>query len=141
VRRISYISHIHSQTREVAAEDARLEPIKENHRHVPAGLLNRQVLLSSLFPTVQTSTADQVTSEKSVARPFRFMNLGILAYTGNNNALAQLEVPTKLELKGWLGWLGWRSVYLSKQVSSRNMAMVFFDWFKTGIFGRDLSRL
>ena len=33
---VRHIGYIHSKTREVAAEDARLEPIKEHHRHVPA---------------------------------------------------------------------------------------------------------
>ena len=53
VRRISYISHIHSQTREVAAEDARLEPIKENHRHVPARHLSGAVQRHRASETVK----------------------------------------------------------------------------------------
>ena len=71
----------------------------------------------------------------------QFLNLGILAYTGNQKALAQLEAGSlKLQIAGLLGWLGWRSVYLAKQVSNRNQAMVAFDWAKTSLFGRDLSR-
>jgi len=75
------------------------------------------------------------------ATPFQFLNLGILAYTGTGNALAQVEVGNgKIEQSGAIGWLAWRSVYLSKQVSSRNQFMVLFDWLKTSIFGRDLTR-
>ena len=59
----------------------------------------------------------------------------------DQTALAQLEAGSlKLQIAGLLGWLGWRSVYLAKQVSSRNQAMVAFDWAKTSLFGRDLSR-
>lgn len=76
-----------------------------------------------------------------VARPFHFLNLGILAYTGSGRALAQVEVDkAKIEQSGTVGWLAWRSVYLAKQVSVRNQLMVLFDWVKTSLFGRDLSR-
>ena len=35
-----------------------------------------------------------------MAKPFQFLNLGILAYTGNSNALAQVEAgKAKLEVK------------------------------------------
>ena len=34
------------------------------------------------------------------------------------------------------GNLLWRSVYLVKQVSTRNRALVTFDWIKTRVFGR-----
>lgn len=80
-----------------------------------------------------------------IAAPFQFLNLGILAYTGGNTALAQLQVTPaeqgRLKGKGKLGFGLWRSVYLSKQVSWRNRFLVFTDWIKAQLFGRDITRL
>ena len=70
---------------------------------------------------------------------------GILAYTGGGSALAQLQVTPsdegRVKGKGKLGFGLWRSVYLSKQVSWRNRLLVFLDWGKTSVFGRDITRL
>jgi len=76
------------------------------------------------------------------AKPFQFLNLGILAYVGNDRGIAQLQVnKTPVKSKGVAGWLLWRSIYLSKQVSWRNRALVAADWVKARIFGRDITRL
>jgi NADH:ubiquinone reductase (non-electrogenic) len=69
-------------------------------------------------------------------RAFKFNNLGMLAYIGGRNALAD---NPRVQSKGWLTWLFWRSVYLTKLVSFKNKVLVLFDWFKTSIFGRDVS--
>ncbi|CAM9362539.1 unnamed protein product, partial [Phaeothamnion confervicola] len=75
------------------------------------------------------------------AKPFQFLNLGILAYVGDASALAQLQVDQqRVKGTGAAGFLLWRSIYLSKQVSWRNRAMVAVDWMKTRIFGRDITR-
>jgi len=42
---------------------------------------------------------------------------------------------------GSVGFLLWRSVYLTKQVSVRTRVLVLFDWLKTQLFGRDVTRL
>lgn len=78
------------------------------------------------------------------AKPFQFLNLGILAYTGQNTALAQVTpVPNARPVKGKgnLGNAVWRSVYLSKQVSWRNRFLVLNDWTNRRIFGRDITRI
>jgi NADH dehydrogenase FAD-containing subunit len=71
--------------------------------------------------------------------------LGILAYTGSGSALAQLQLAPEEDKRimgtGKIGFGLWRSVYLSKQVSSRNRILVFFDWVKVQIFGRDITRI
>ena len=41
---------------------------------------------------------------------------------------------------GSTGFLLWRSVYVVKQVSPRTRFLVLFDWLKTKIFGRDVTR-
>ena len=79
------------------------------------------------------------------AAPFQFLNLGILAYTGGGSALAQLQLlpsgDKTVKGSGKIGFGLWRSVYLSKQVSWRNRILVFVDWTKSQLFGRDITRL
>lgn len=73
---------------------------------------------------------------KSV-EPFRYQHGGMLAYIGSERALADL---TKIKGKGYYTWLFWRSAYLTKLVSLKNKVLVLFDWMKTRLFGRDISR-
>ena len=69
-------------------------------------------------------------------KPFRFRNLGMLAYIGGHKALA--DIP-QFKASGFKAFLFWRSVYLTKLVSLKNKILVLFDWFKTSVFGRDVS--
>lgn len=71
------------------------------------------------------------------ARPFRFRNLGTMAYLGSWNAIHQSSFDG---LKGRLAWIMWRMAYLTKSMSIRNKIMVPFYWAITWIFGRDISR-
>jgi len=75
------------------------------------------------------------------ARPFEFLNLGLLAYVGGGKALSQVQVGDQrlLSQAGSTGFLLWRSVYVVKQVSPRTRFLVLFDWFKTRAFGRDIT--
>ena len=78
------------------------------------------------------------------AKPFQFLNLGILAYTGGGSALAQVSLAPDAENikgKGKLGNAVWRSVYLTKQVSWRNRVLVLNDWARRQMFGRDITQL
>jgi len=70
-------------------------------------------------------------------RPFDFRNLGMLAYIGGHQALADLP---HVRWSGRVAWLFWRSVYLTKLVSLANKVKVLFDWAKAAAFGRDTSR-
>lgn len=69
--------------------------------------------------------------------PFRYKHYGMLAYIGNERALADLAT---VKGKGFSTWLFWRSAYLTRLVSFKNKVLVLFDWFKTLAFGRDISR-
>ncbi len=69
--------------------------------------------------------------------PFRYKNLGMLAYVGSNRALADLA---SVKGHGFATWLFWRSAYITKLVSLKNRILVLFDWTKTFLFGRDISR-
>ena len=80
--------------------------------------------------------------EDSVAKPFQYLDLGILAFVGNNKAIAQLKADDlKVKGKGSIGWLLWRGIYFSKQVSWRNRLLIALDWLRTAMLGRDISRL
>ena len=68
---------------------------------------------------------------------FRYKHYGMLAYIGGERALADLE---SVKGKGFSTWLFWRSAYLTRLVSVKNKVLVLFDWFKTFVFGRDMSR-
>lgn len=76
------------------------------------------------------------------APEFHFLNLGILAYLGGGEALSQVQIG-EVDLLAWAGSVGfllWRSVYLVKQVATRNRVLVSFDWLKSAVFGRDITR-
>jgi len=62
----------------------------------------------------------------------------MLAYVGGNKALADLPYT---KTSGFSTWLFWRSAYLTRLVSLKNKILVLFDWIKTGLFGRDISRM
>lgn len=42
-------------------------------------------------------------------------------------------------MKGFLAFLLWRSAYWTKQVSIQNKVLIPMYWFKTALFGRDVS--
>jgi NADH:ubiquinone reductase (non-electrogenic) len=75
--------------------------------------------------------------ESKDVKPFRYRHYGMLAYVGSHRALADLS---NVKWKGFLTFLFWRSVYLTRLVSWKNKILVVFDWAKTLVFGRDLSR-
>lgn len=83
------------------------------------------------------------TGDSEYLAPFQFLDLGILAYTGRFSALAQLQLTpeedSRVKVSGKVGFGLWRSIYLAKQTSVRNQMLVFFDWIKAKLFGRDIT--
>ena len=71
------------------------------------------------------------------ASPFKYNHHGMLAYIGDDSAIADLAA---IKGKGRTTYLLWRSAYLTRLVSWKNKMLVLFDWFKTFLFGRDISR-
>jgi NADH dehydrogenase FAD-containing subunit len=61
------------------------------------------------------------------ARPFRFLNLGLLAYVGGSQAVAQVQLGDSefLKTSGSKAYLLWKSVYLVKQVRAKEKASYF----------------
>ncbi|KAK2000920.1 FAD/NAD(P)-binding domain-containing protein [Colletotrichum falcatum] len=71
------------------------------------------------------------------SKPFKFRNLGTMAYLGSWRAIHQSSAD---ELKGRAAWILWRCAYLTKSMSIRNKILVPVYWFITWIFGRGISR-
>ncbi|MCJ1411284.1 NADH:ubiquinone oxidoreductase [Ptychographa xylographoides] len=73
--------------------------------------------------------------------PFEYSHQGSLAYIGSEKAVADVSWLTgNFASGGTLTYLFWRSAYLSMCFSTRNRMLVIFDWVKTKMFGRDVSR-
>eukprot|EP00986_Skeletonema_menzelii_P003887 scaffold1257_cov140-Skeletonema_menzelii.AAC.6 len=74
---------------------------------------------------------------------FDFLSLGLLAYVGQEEALNQVAIGNVpiFNYSGKIAFALWRTVYLAKQASSRNQALLTFDWVRTKSFGRDITRL
>ncbi|MBE2217814.1 MAG: FAD-dependent oxidoreductase [Ignavibacteria bacterium] len=78
---------------------------------------------------------NKIASGKEI-KPFKYKDLGMLAYIGSHKALAN---TSQYKMSGFTTWIFWRSVYITKLVSFKNKVLVLFDWFKTFVFGRDVS--
>jgi NADH dehydrogenase FAD-containing subunit len=62
-----------------------------------------------------------------------FVLQGLLAYVGGGEALTQVQVGDVpiLSYAGSISFMLWRSVYLVKQVATRNRVLVTFDWVRS----------
>lgn len=77
------------------------------------------------------------------APAFDFLSLGLLAYVGRGEALNQVQlgdVPI-FDYAGTIAFALWKTVYLTKQAATRNQALIALDWWRTELFGRDITRL
>ena len=75
---------------------------------------------------------------------FRYIERGGMVSMGFGNGIADLSksnlgVP-RLSITGFAAFISWRGAYLSKQLSWQNMILIPMFWFKSFVFGRDVSR-
>ncbi len=70
------------------------------------------------------------------AEPFEYRHMGMLAYIGERRALADMK---NVKGRGFATWVFWRSAYLTKLMSFKSKMLVVGDWFRTFLFGRDIS--
>ncbi|KAL4421095.1 hypothetical protein ABPG77_009622 [Micractinium sp. CCAP 211/92] len=109
----------------------------------PCKPVDAEALVTDNVGTMGSTLADDEEEGASLLyykKPFQFLNLGILAYVGDDRALTEISLPfTKIKLSGQFAYLVWKSVYITKQVSFRNRVLILFDWLKAQVFGRDLS--
>jgi len=68
---------------------------------------------------------------------FQFQNFGMLAYVGGHQALVDSPYAKN---RGFAAWLFWNAAYVTKLVSLKNKIMIPMYWFKSFLFGRDISR-
>lgn len=73
--------------------------------------------------------------DDSVSKPFKYHHLGSLAYIGNS---AVFDLPGHTFFGGLVAMYMWRSIYFAQSVSIRTRVLMFFDWLKRGVFGRDI---
>lgn len=73
--------------------------------------------------------------DATVYKPFCYKHLGSLAYIGNS---AVFDLPGYSFVGGLIAMYLWRGTYFAQSVSLRTRFLLFLDWFKRGLFGRDL---
>jgi NADH:ubiquinone reductase (non-electrogenic) len=133
-----------------ASESARREALKppppldlEKLAARPGGLTELDVE-AAVYGDPYLNLAPPPGAEYATRDTVAFLSLGLLASLGGSNlptALVQAEAgPLSVQLSGFIAWLLYASVYLVKQVSLRNRVLILFDYFKTKVFGRDLSQ-
>lgn len=116
----SYTDHPFPATAQVASQEGRWL----------ANLLHKEHLDES-------SVVNYAAQPPEGAKPFNFHNLGVLAYIGGWRALAELN---STKISGYNAWVIWRSAYLTNLLSWKNRFLVAMFWFKSWVFGRDISR-
>jgi NADH:ubiquinone reductase (non-electrogenic) len=99
-------------------------------------------LPSSSFSSSSLASIDPNQTKTYFAKPFQFLNLGVLAYLGASQALAQIQVNDQtIKSSGQIGFFLWRGVYWFKQVSWKNRFAVTMDWVRTRLFGREMGSM
>jgi len=76
--------------------------------------------------------------DKATVYPFYYRHLGSFAYIGGDTAVLD---SSNFKGGGFGVWWLWRATYFSKQLSWRNRFSLAFDWMKTYIAGRDISKV
>lgn len=78
---------------------------------------------------------------------FQYRSVGAMASMGLFGGVVDMTKADVVHTKGsgptvtgFLAMLAWRGGYLSKQLSWQNMMLVPMFWFKSVVFGRDISR-
>lgn len=69
----------------------------------------------------------------------RYNHKGSLAYVGSDKAV--MDIPKVGPIFGTEAGLLWRGYETFAQISLRNQLLVFNDWVRTKLFGRDISRV
>lgn len=71
------------------------------------------------------------------ADKFVYKPLGRMTYIGSMSALLGSK---NINISGFLGFITWRSVYLTRLGSIKNKLQVPFNWTRTLIWGRDVTK-
>jgi len=122
-------------------------------------------ILKECYPPI-TNASNGLNGSSSHSIPkFKYRHLGSMAAVGGFKAIVDatefgkdhLDPPpprgteiqgkdedigdgSRLTMKGFMAWLAWRSAYWTKTVSISNKILIPMFWFKSFVFGRDISR-
>lgn len=99
-------------------------------------------IVPALMPFGALSFLNKMLCESSPK--FQYKNRGAMASMGFGGGVTDLtstDLPSpQTTLSGYASFIVWRSTYLSKQLSVQNAMLIPMFWFKSMMFGRDLSR-
>lgn len=95
--------------------------------------LNR---LARSTPSLKANDIIDGDVDEMLCKPFVYRHLGSLAYVSN---AAVFDFNGRSYVGGLIAMYLWRGVYFAQTVSFRIRALLFMDWFKRGLFGRDLA--
>jgi NADH dehydrogenase len=80
-------------------------------------------------------------------QPFRYKHMGSLAYVGGDSAVLDftgtkpiLDLFNLQPLSGRSAAYLWKSFYFTEMFTGRTKALLAFDWVRTQVYGRDISR-
>ncbi|CAF3476045.1 unnamed protein product [Rotaria sordida] len=85
--------------------------------------------------------------EQQNLKPFRYKHMGSLAYVGGDEAVVDftgskplLDIFKLKPMSGRSAAYLWKSFYLTEMFTGRTKTLLAFDWVRTHVFGRDISR-
>jgi NADH dehydrogenase FAD-containing subunit len=80
-------------------------------------------------------------------KPFIYQHMGALAYVGGDSAVLDftgskpvLDLFNLQPLSGRSAAYLWKSFYFTEMFTGRTKTLLAFDWLRTHIYGRDISR-
>jgi len=80
-------------------------------------------------------------------QPFCYKHMGSLAYVGGDSAVLDftgtkpiLDLFNLQPLSGRSAAYLWKSFYFTEMFTGRTKALLAFDWVRTQVYGRDISR-
>ena len=86
-------------------------------------------------------------SHDDTPKPFRYKHMGSLAYVGGDSAVLDftgskpfLNLLNLNPLSGHGAFYLWKSFYFTEMFTGRTKTLLAFDWIRTQVFGRDISR-
>lgn len=118
----------------IRALPATAQVASQEGRYV-ADLLNQ-------MPTLHSNTVHEQN-----LKSFRYQHMGSLAYVGGDEAVLDftgtkpiLDLFNLKPLSGRGAAYLWKSFYFTEMFTGRTKALLAFDWVRTHVFGRDISR-
>ncbi|CAF1240962.1 unnamed protein product [Rotaria sp. Silwood1] len=95
----------------------------------------------------QLSDLTIINYQQNNLKPFRYKHMGSLAYVGGDSAVLDftgtkpiLDIFNLKPLSGRGAAYLWKSFYFTEMFTGRTKTLLAFDWVRTHLYGRDISR-